>query len=304
VYSDDPTRRLYEAVDELDEATVREALLAGADINAIVHGKTPLLRASQTGDLAICFALLEGGADPNLPVCTGKMPLCWAHCPDLVRLLLRYGASVKCELTTGAATSLHSAARNGESDRLALLLGADGKEAINSLAHYDDTPLALAAAHGHVSAVKLLVEAGADLDLAYTETAKPTPLQYALYDGHLETARVLLEAGADPNISWGMTIPPAILAKQAGIFEQLRSYLPDLPSHEMTDAVVLRARAPGQPPFSVEASSSGNFGPHAALRKIPACRLPQAEDVADLLEALRFSGTMTRARAGTFPWMR
>ena len=59
-----------------------------------------------------------------------------------------------------------------------------------------DTPLMLAAYHGHAELVQALAARGADVDLA--NDRGQTPLAGAAFKGDLAVARALLEAGADP----------------------------------------------------------------------------------------------------------
>jgi len=62
------------------------------------------------------------------------------------------------------------------------------------------TALHLAAANGHNDIVKLLVDAGMDVNTA--TSAQNTPLRFAAMYGHLSTCKLLLlELGADMNIS-------------------------------------------------------------------------------------------------------
>lgn len=59
------------------------------------------------------------------------------------------------------------------------------------------SPLALAAARGHLAAVKLLLNHGADPNAG--SGAAGTPLHRACEFGRLEIVRALLKAGADSN---------------------------------------------------------------------------------------------------------
>ena len=59
-----------------------------------------------------------------------------------------------------------------------------------------NTPLMLAAYHGHAELVQALAARGADVDLA--NDRGQTPLAGAAFKGDLAVARALLEAGADP----------------------------------------------------------------------------------------------------------
>ena len=57
------------------------------------------------------------------------------------------------------------------------------------------TALVWAAGAGHIEVARLLLEAGADEDMASTFGA--TALRCAAEEGHVAVARLLLEAGAD-----------------------------------------------------------------------------------------------------------
>lgn len=62
------------------------------------------------------------------------------------------------------------------------------------------TALHLAARDGRTEEVRLLLEAGADLN-ARTEGDQSTPLLVSLINGHYDLALEMLEAGADPNLA-------------------------------------------------------------------------------------------------------
>lgn len=61
------------------------------------------------------------------------------------------------------------------------------------------SPLYYAIKCGHVDAVQLLIEHGANINIRYNKD-KYIPLITALTYGHLDCTRCLLENGADPNI--------------------------------------------------------------------------------------------------------
>jgi ankyrin repeat protein len=56
-------------------------------------------------------------------------------------------------------------------------------------------PIHLAAEHGHSEVIKLLLQAGADVNTPH-EKVQATPLQYAAAAGHLDAVRTLLAANA------------------------------------------------------------------------------------------------------------
>jgi len=62
------------------------------------------------------------------------------------------------------------------------------------------TPLDEAAARGHESIVKLLLESGADIDPKSSDHSRTAPLYLAAQFGHLKVVEVLLKN--KPNISW------------------------------------------------------------------------------------------------------
>ena len=61
----------------------------------------------------------------------------------------------------------------------------------------DNAPLHLAAKHGHLEVVGLLLESGSDKEKALSNGA--TALSLAAMNGHLEVVRLLLESGADKD---------------------------------------------------------------------------------------------------------
>lgn len=62
--------KIIYAIEDADVDELRSAVAAGADVNAtlsVAHykGLTPLMLAAQRGDVAMCRALLDMGADPH-----------------------------------------------------------------------------------------------------------------------------------------------------------------------------------------------------------------------------------------------
>jgi uncharacterized protein len=107
--------------------------------------------------------------------------------------LLRAGANVNCTII--ASSPLIGAAREGRLDAVRLLLdrGADP----NLAAAIDGSALIHAAAEGHVDIVSLLLDRGASID----QTAKfgNNALHWASANGHLEVVKLLVARGADVN---------------------------------------------------------------------------------------------------------
>jgi outer membrane protein assembly factor BamB len=91
------------------------------------------------------------------------------------------------------AEELFDAARSGNRERVAQLL--DAGVDVNAKARYDATALMFASDRGHLDIVRLLVERGADVNVADT-FYKFTALGMALGSGHRDVAKYLLQHGA------------------------------------------------------------------------------------------------------------
>jgi len=94
--------------------------------------------------------------------------------------------------TASIGFPLHDAAFAGRQDLIEQFL-AKGKS-INEQAGNGWTPLLAAVAQGHPKIVKLMLERGANPDIANLQ--KITPLMYAARYGNLEIAKMLLDFGA------------------------------------------------------------------------------------------------------------
>lgn len=209
-------------------------LKAGADVNAVITGKTgpSLYHLTTTGRLygrhlrpgetalnaaaqglgrffrrhvlEIMAALLDAGADPNLADMYGNTPLIRAsgaavvgHA-EAVPLLLAAGADPNG--MPGEQTPLYAAAF-GKPATVEVLLAAGADPCASTKAAYWKasglTPLHLAAVGGLEEVVRLLVGAAKDVDVRTAEGL--TPLHFAAVGGDPSRARILLEAGADPH---------------------------------------------------------------------------------------------------------
>eukprot|EP00435_Cladocopium_sp_Y103_P039169 s837_g10.t1 len=93
-------------------------------------------------------------------------------------------------------TPLHHAAKCGHVEAMRLLLEAGAE--IDARTKHGSAPLHLAAERGHLAAVQCLVEAGAPKD-PVNYICEITPLGLAAAYGHQKVVRFLLEAGADKD---------------------------------------------------------------------------------------------------------
>jgi ankyrin repeat protein len=229
--------------DRLD--IVRLLLESGADANARDrYGVTPLYLAAENGSAAVIGALLDAGAaiDALAPIGeTALMTAARTGVLDAVTLLLERGAAVDARDREFEQTALMLAVREGHPPVVALLLarGANvdartrvgptpkfvppckgtgcGSEGVGinrgglpdrgrrGSALGGMTPLNFAARDGRVEEAKLLLAAGADVELG--EANGMRPLLMALLNNQLAVAELLLAAGADVNADdfWGRT---------------------------------------------------------------------------------------------------
>lgn len=167
-------------------------------------GLTALHCSALCGSMEIAEVLVEGGADVNHPSVDEKCwtPLCLAvrngHA-DIVKLLVNNGADVNNKMAEGM-TALHMVALEGDSKsnslNMAKLLLENGS-AVDMTSGSGFTPLIVAASRGHVEMVRLLINAGADVNCTVGgKKGGYSALSAAAIRGHLETMQLLMDNGA------------------------------------------------------------------------------------------------------------
>jgi len=135
-------------------------------------GSRELVAAIGTGDLSALRNELDAGTDPN-----GE----WLQAPPMATWL-----------------PVYLAAEAGRADMLAALV-AEGAE-IDRRDRNGDRPLDWAARYGETDIVRLLLDAGADVNAVDAERGN-VALVNALSGGHIDTARLLLARGASPAVA-------------------------------------------------------------------------------------------------------
>jgi ankyrin repeat protein len=115
-------------------------------------------------------------------------------------------------------TPLSLAARHGHESIVKLLLSSGRQVDADSKDSYYQTPLSWAARHGHESIVKLLLSSGRQVDADSKDSSGRTPLSFAASRGHESIVKLLLSSGrqvdADSKDSSGWT--PLSLAASRG----------------------------------------------------------------------------------------
>ena len=229
---------LHWAAYKNDVEMAKMLIAAGASVKAAarIEGLTPLALACTSGNAGIVDVLLKAGADANSAngIWTALMMASSSGSVEAVKLLLDHGANVNAKEVAHNQTALMFAAGrdrgavigllaargadlNATSDVISLTrvpvdengnplpgAGAAGGGANNDRANArvmgGMTALHFAARDGHKDAVRALVEAGADVNVA-SPGDKGTPLVIAITNGHYDVAKYLVDHGANPNLA-------------------------------------------------------------------------------------------------------
>lgn len=196
---------LFESILNSSLEQVRQAIMDGADINAIAddfstvqQGQTSLFIASYIGDKAIVELLLTNGANVNQPTGDGSTPLmsaCQQGHLAIVDLLLKHGTETNLSDNDGE-TPLFVAAGSGHKKIVALLLDHGAQINSTNLNARSATPLFIACQRGHIKVVELLLTRGASID-QIRKSDNVSPLQVAAYSGHILIVKLLMKLGAN-----------------------------------------------------------------------------------------------------------
>ena len=230
----DGTPALHWAVRVDDVATARLLIGAGAQATlANRYGVTPMAIAAANGSAAMIGVLLDAGADPNAPDPAGDTPLMNAARVgnlDAVTLLLDRGSMLDATDATYQQTALMVAVRENHPDVVKLLIArgasVNARTRIgrspqwilpNSVPGFGHgigivrgglpprgsrapipggmTPLLYAARDGRMDSVRMLLDAGANIE--DRDANDITPLIIAITNNHPDVARFLIDRGAD-----------------------------------------------------------------------------------------------------------
>jgi uncharacterized protein len=140
------------------------------------RGMTPLMRASQAGQVQVVRWLLDHGAAVNERCqkgCTALYLASWESPAAVVGLLMERGGDPTVATEKGRTPLLRAAPR-GRLEVVRLLLGHPGvKSSINHRDDFGQTTLLMACYRGSVGAVRALLESGADPTIASSNGSTP-----------------------------------------------------------------------------------------------------------------------------------
>lgn len=158
-----------------------------------------LTLAAKNNDVKSFERKLKNGADPNYGNPKEYSPMMIAiegHHPELVKLLLDHGADPNKDPGWNSRSPLAQACYLGTPEIVNLLLVAG---AAPDAGGDGFTPLYFSAGKGDTQSLKLLLDAGASINLGCPGFEKRTALIEAAHEGHSETVAFLVSRGADVN---------------------------------------------------------------------------------------------------------
>jgi ankyrin repeat protein len=173
------------------DARVLERLLtAGADVRtATAEGQTAILLAARSGSADAIRVLAAHGADVNAAEgWMGETPLIWAAAENnaaAIKTLVELGAKVD----TRSATIKYPAQKPADPSNYVSSSVPPGQW----------TALMYAARQGGSEAVRTLLDLGASINVQDPEGF--TPLLQAIVNGHFDLAAMLVQRGANPNLA-------------------------------------------------------------------------------------------------------
>lgn len=177
---------------------LQELLDRGANVNTIVINEdfdegTALQAACKYGHTEIVELLLKHGADPNLGGGELAYPLVAATFggeEKITELLLESGAKVNVFGTVDRSTPLINAAMWLPIDSVKLLLEAGAE--VNTCDDDGNSPLTAAAAQGDAECIEFLLDNGADI--MHTNNEGLNALQIALQEENEDCMQILVDA--------------------------------------------------------------------------------------------------------------
>ncbi|CAO3624614.1 unnamed protein product [Cunninghamella blakesleeana] len=171
-------------------------LTQGVDIESRDHdGCSPLIYAIMDGHKECVSTLLDAGANIEPSHDSDNIPLSLAcHCGHTDIALMLYQRGAKNLPNAETLYPLHIVARQGH-EELCRLLSRNPKDVDVPDKYNSWTPLFWAASDGHAECVRILISAGAKVNVK-DENGK-TALYYAAWEGHMDIVQLLIDAGCE-----------------------------------------------------------------------------------------------------------
>ena len=197
---------------------------AGEQSVDITEVNMELIEAATRGDTEAVTHLLEQGADVHASNASGVTPLiaaAYQNHVEVAKLLIEAGADVNVQDNTQQSAYLIPTA-DGYLELLQLTLAAGAD--VHSLDSFNGTGLIRAADRGHVEIIEELLKT--DIDIDHINRLDWTALLEAIILGdggprHTEVVRLLVDAGADVNLADGSGVTPLQHARQRGYAEMV-----------------------------------------------------------------------------------
>lgn len=159
--------------------------------------KSPLMKASEHGDIHTAQKLIKEGAQINERDDKGYTPLmyaAWSGQTEIVKLLISNGADVNAKDSTGYTPLMYTIwSEKTETAKLLISNGAD-VDAKDSTGY---TPLLLASCSGNLDIANLLIDKGANINVRGND--KSSPLLQASAANYHKLSILLINKGADVN---------------------------------------------------------------------------------------------------------
>uniref|UniRef100_A0A1I7ZYC9 ANK_REP_REGION domain-containing protein n=1 Tax=Steinernema glaseri TaxID=37863 RepID=A0A1I7ZYC9_9BILA len=150
-------------------------------------------KAAERGHVRVCEALLAavGGID----MARGMRAACKSGQAQAVQFLFSRGAKFSSGYCDDGKSALICAIESGSWDLVVNVLMNSGIDVNADRTCEELTPLMVAAKHGHVGLVDLLINKGASIN--GTDIKGRTALMHAVLNHHVSTSSLLLERGAN-----------------------------------------------------------------------------------------------------------
>lgn len=179
-----------------------------------------LVSAAERGDLSAVERLLEEGASVEDRDDSGRMALvaaAYENHLEVARKLIEAGADVNVKDDTEQSAYLISTSEVGDDPRLLRLTLENGAD-VESLDSYNGTGLIRASERGYAEIVKELLNT--DIDVDHVNNLEWTALLEAIILGdggsqHTEVVRLLVDSGADVNLADGDGVTPLEHARKS-----------------------------------------------------------------------------------------